>query len=210
MFERKEYEMLAEENVIVVRFTEPSKAYQALSVLKDSDADGRIGLDSAAVVERTANGELQTPESADNAELVGTASGSLIGMLIGVLGGPVGVLLGWGAGAMMGGAFDVDRAVTSDEALTVLGQAIPPGSTAVVARVEEPAVEVIDGEMKKLDGEVTRRSVVEVMGELEAAEDAADAAAREARRTIREQRKAELSAGLEERAGKLKEKLHVS
>jgi uncharacterized membrane protein len=202
--------MLAEENVIVVRFTEPSKAYQALSVLKDSDADGRIGLDSAAVVERTANGELQTPESADNAELVGTASGSLIGMLIGVLGGPVGVLLGWGAGAMMGGAFDVDRAVTSDEALTVLGQAIPPGSTAVVARVEEPAVEVIDGEMKKLDGEVTRRSVVEVMGELEAAEDAADAAAREARRTIREQRKAELSAGLEERAGKLKEKLHVS
>jgi uncharacterized membrane protein len=60
MFERKEYEMLAEENVIVVRFTEPSKAYQALSVLKDSDADGRIGLDSAAVVERTANGELQT------------------------------------------------------------------------------------------------------------------------------------------------------
>ena len=202
--------MLGEENVIVVRVTEPSKAYQALSVLKDCDASGRIGLDSAAVVERTANGELRTPESADNAELVGTASGSLIGMLIGVLGGPVGVLLGWGAGAMMGGAFDVGRAVTSDEALTVLGQAIPPGSTAVVASVEESAVEVIDGEMKKLDGEVTRRSVAEVMGELEAAEDAADAAAREARRTIREQRKAELSASLEERAGKLKEKLHVS
>jgi uncharacterized membrane protein len=210
MFERKENEVMAEENVVVVRFTEPSKAYQALSLLKECDASGRIGLDSAAVVERTANGELRTPESADNAELVGTASGSLIGMLIGVLGGPVGVLLGWGAGAMMGGAFDVDRAVTSDEALTVLGQAIPPGSTAVVASVEEPAVEVIDGEMKKLDGEVTRRSVGEVMGELEAAEDAADAAAREARRTIREQRKAELSAGLEERVGKLKEKLHVS
>ena len=55
------------------------------------------------------------------------ASGSLIGMLIGVLGGPVGVLLGWGAGAVMGGAFDLDRAVTSDEALTVLGRAIPTG-----------------------------------------------------------------------------------
>jgi len=57
---------------------------------------------------------------------------------------------------------------------------------------------------------VTRRSVGEVMGELEAAEDAADAAAREARRAIREQRKAELSTGVEERVGKLKEKLHVS
>src|SRR6476659_2751150 len=135
---------MAQENVVVVRFTEPSKAYQALSVLKDCDAGGRIGLESAAIVERTEGGELHIPESADNVGLVGTASGSLIGMLIGVLGGPVGVLLGWGAGAMMGGAFDVDRAVTSDEALTVLGQAIPPGSTAVIASVEESAVEVID------------------------------------------------------------------
>jgi uncharacterized membrane protein len=167
-------------------------------------------LESAAVVERTEAGELRIPESADNVGLAGTASGSLIGMLIGVLGGPVGVLLGWGAGAMMGGAFDVDREVTSDEALTVLGQAIPTGSTAVIASVEEQAVEVIDGEMKKLDGEVTRRTVSEVMGELEAAEDAADAAAREARRAIREKRKAEMSAGVEERVGKLKEKLHVS
>ena len=201
---------MSTENVVVIRFTEPSKAYQALSVLKDSDASGRIGLESAAVVERTPEGELRTPEGADNLGPVGTASGSLIGMLIGVLGGPVGVLLGWGAGALMGGAFDVDRAVTSDEALTVLGRAIPPGSTAVIASVDEPAIEVIDGEMKKLDGEVTRRPVAEVMSELEAAEDAADAAAREARRTIREQRKAELSAGVEERMGKLKEKLHVS
>jgi uncharacterized membrane protein len=201
---------MAQENVVVVRFTEPSKAYQALSVLKDCDAGGRIGLESAAVVERTAADGLRIPESADNVGLAGTASGSLIGMLIGVLGGPVGVLLGGGAGAMMGSAFDVDRAITSDEALTVLGQAIPTGSTAVIASVREPAVEVIDGEMKKLGGEVTRRSVSEVMGELEAAEDAADAAAREARRVIREKRKAELSAGVEERVGKLKEKLHVS
>ena len=111
---------------------------------------------------------------------------------------------------MMGGAFDVDRAVTSDEALTVLGQAIPPQSTAVIADVEELTAEVVDAEMAKLGGEVTRRSAAEVMGELEAAEEAADAAAREARRTLREQRKAELHAGVEERVGTLTEKLHVS
>jgi uncharacterized membrane protein len=197
------------ENVVVVGFTEPSKAYQALSVLKECSADGRIGLESAAIVERTQDGELRIPESVDNDELVGMASGSLIGMLIGVLGGPLGVLVGWGAGAMMGGAFDVDRAVTSDEALTVLGRAIPPGTTAVIASVEEPAVEVIDAEMYKLGGEVTRRPVSEVMGELEVAEDAADAAAREARRELREKRKAEIHADLDERVGKLKETLHV-
>jgi len=201
---------MTEENVVVVRFAEPSRAYQALSVLKECDAGGRIGLESAAVVERTAAGELSIPESADNVGLVGTASGSLIGMLVGVLGGPVGLLLGWGAGAVMGGAFDLERAETSDEALTVLGRAIPPESTAVIASVEEPAVAVIDGEMAKLGGEVTRRPVAEVMDELEAAQEAADAAAREARRAVREQHKAELKAGVDERVGKLKEKLHVS
>jgi uncharacterized membrane protein len=198
------------ENVVVVRFTEPSNAYQALSVLKECGADGRIGLESAAVVERTARGELRVAEDADNVGPVGTASGSLIGMLIGVLGGPVGVLLGWGAGAAMGSVFDLDRVETSDEALTLLGRAIRPGSTAVIASVDEPAVEVIDGEMKKLGGEVTRRPAAEVVDELEAAEEAADAAAREARRTLRQKRKAEFTADLDGRVAKLKEKLHVA
>jgi uncharacterized membrane protein len=198
------------ENVVVIRFAESSKAYQGLSVLKECDADGRIALRSAAVVERTPNGELRISEGADNVGLIGTASGSLIGMLVGVPGGPVGVLVGWGAGALMGGAFDVDRAVKSDEALTALGRAIPPESTGVIATVAEPAVEVIDGEMAKLEGEVTRRPVAEVMDELEAAEEAAEAAAHEARRTLREERKAELTASLDARVGKLKEKLHVS
>ena len=198
------------ENVVVVRFTEPSKAYQALSVLRDSDAQGRIGLQSAAIVERTWDGTLRVPEGTDNLGPVGAASGSLIGMLIGVLGGPVGVLVGWGSGALIGGAFDVDRVSKSDEALTAFGTAIPPGSTAVIATVTEPAVEVINGEMATLGGEVTRRPTADVMFELEAAEDAADAAAREARRELRKERKAEAKASLDSRVGKLKEKLHIS
>ena len=80
----------------------------------------------------------------------------------------------------------------------------------MIASVTEPAVEVIDGEMAKLDGEVTRRPVADVMDELEAAEEAADAAAREARRTLREKRKAELSTTLDARVESLKEKLHVA
>jgi uncharacterized membrane protein len=201
---------MAQENMVVVRFTEPSKAYQALSELKQSDADGRIELKSAAVVERTAQGELKIADSADNVGLVGTASGSLIGMLVGVLGGPVGLLLGFGAGALVGGSFDLDRAEESDEALSVLGRAIPPGSTAVIADVTEPEVELIDAKMDLLGGEVTRRSVVDVVAELGTAHEAAEAAAREARRTVREKRKADMTADLDERVGKLKEKLHVS
>jgi len=63
--------------------------------------------------------------------------------------------------------------------------------------------------MRKLGGEVTRRPAAEVMDELDAAEDAAEAAAAEARRTMGEAKKAELTADFDTRVGKLKEKLHV-
>jgi uncharacterized membrane protein len=198
------------DNVVVVRFTEPSKAYQALSVIKDCAADGRIGLESAAVVERTADGKLHLPESTDNVGLAGTAGGSVIGMLLGVIGGPLGVLLGMGTGAMVGGLADMDRAETTDDAVATLAWAIPPGSTAVIASVVEPAVEVLDGEMQALGGEVTRRPVTAVIDEVEAAEEAADTAASDARRALRERRKAELKASMEHRTQKLKEKLHAS
>lgn len=198
------------DNVLVIRFAESSKAYQALSVLKQADADGRIELRAGAVVERTPEGQLRIPEGADNLELEGTAAGGLIGMLVGILGGPLGMLLGWGSGAMIGGVVDLTRAERGEDALTTLGSAIPPGSAGVIADVAEPAVEVVDGQMAKLSGEVTRRPVDDVMAELEAAEEATDAAAKEARRKLREQRKAEVSEKLGERVGKLKSRLGIS
>ena len=201
---------MAQENVVVIRFEDATKAHDAWAVLKNCDADDRINLKDAAIVQRMPDGTLHTIDEYDNLGPVGGLGGGLIGMLIGVLGGPVGMLLGWGAGATLGGAFDIDRAVTSDEALTVLGTAIPAGSIAILADVEEFAVEVIDGEMKKLDGVVTRQPIGEVLGEVGAAEEAADAAAREARRTVREKRKAELHEDVTESVKKVKEKLHVS
>ena len=57
---------------------------------------------------------------------------------------------------------------------------------------------------------MTRRSLLDVLAELATAHEAAEAATREARRTVREQRKAELHADLDERVAKLKETLHVS
>jgi uncharacterized membrane protein len=130
-------------------------------------------------------------------------------MLVGVLGGPLGMLLGFGAGVVVGGSYDLGQADQTDDAITMLGRAIPPGSTAVIASVSEPATEIIDAEMLKLSGEVTRQRAGEVLSELEAAQQAADAAAKEARRTMMEQRKAKASDDFGERVGKLKQKMHI-
>ena len=184
---RTKEELAEVHNVVVVKFTDASKAYQALSVLKDCDAEGRIGLKSAAIVERTPDGELRIPRAGQlrarrHGERVADRDAHRRPRR------PGGRSRRLGAGALMGGTIDIVGITKSEEALTAFGRAIPPESTAVIASVTEPAVEVIDGEMAKLDGEVTRRPVVEVMAELEAAEEAADAAAR-ARKTLREKRR---------------------
>lgn len=181
-------------NVIVVTFDESSKAYQALSVLKRADAEERIIVRSAALVERQADGTIKVPEGSDNMLGVGLAGGSLIGILVGVLGGPIGVLLGWGAGAVAGGVVDVTRVDRSDDAIAQVSSEVPAGQTALIAEVDENAVEVVDDEMRKLGAVVSRRPAEEVLAALEAGDEAARAAEKEARRVMRERHKAEFDA----------------
>ncbi len=178
-------------NVIAVTFDDASKEYQALSVLREADRDGRLGVRGAAIIERRPGENVRIKEGEDNVIGGGAAGGGLIGMLVGVLGGPVGVLLGLGAGAAIGAAVDLDRADEGDEVLTQMSMAIPVGGSALVAEVDEYAVEVVDGEMAALGGTVMRRSAEEVLAELETAEEAAEASAKEARRLMREAKKAE-------------------
>jgi uncharacterized membrane protein len=178
-------------NVIAVTFDEDSKAYQALSTLRQADDDGRVGVRGAVIVERRPEGTIRLQEGEDNMIGAGTAGGSLVGMLVGVLGGPVGVLLGLGAGMAIGAAVDLDRADEVDDVLSQMSKSIPIGTTAVIAELDESAIEVVDGEMVALKGTVTRRSADEVLAELEAAEQAARASEQEARRVMREARKAE-------------------
>lgn len=203
-------------NLIVVTFEDNSKAYEALSKLKQADLAGRVSVRSAAVLERDAQGRLNIPESGDVVLGSGIAAGGLIGLLVGILGGPVGVVLGFGTGILLGSTFDVERADRENSVLTKVANSVPVGGTALVAEVDEYAVEVIDGEMRALGGAVTRTPAAEVLAALEAAEKAAEAADREARRVLREQHKKEAKAKLDEiekkwdqRVEALKEKLAV-
>ena len=74
-------------SVVVVKFPDASSACQALSVLKvrcRGPDRPEVRRDRRAHARRRA----AHPGGTDNIALVGTVSGSLIGMLIGVLGGP--------------------------------------------------------------------------------------------------------------------------
>jgi hypothetical protein len=184
---------MAEDNVILVTFEEESKAYQAASVLKQADLEGRIVLQAIAIVQRTEDGTLRVkegevddfPVATWTATTIGAATGGLIGLTLGVLGAPLGLLLGgvWGA---------------------------QPGTTALIAEVTEPTTEVVDTEMERLGGVVIRRPVVEVEAELAAAEEATRAAEEEARRKLREEREPGLKEKAQQKIDELKTRLGSS
>jgi uncharacterized membrane protein len=195
------------DNVVVVSFDDDSKPYQALSVLKSLSEQGRLEAQSAAVVQREDTGAMHIADGFDAETGEATAGGSLTGMLVGVLGGPLGVLLGASTGALVGGTADLHRSSGSDEVLSQVNASLPPGKTVLVAEVTEYAVEVLDAAMGDLGGTVTRRWSSEVIAELEAAEDAAEAAQAAARKALHEQKQAERKASFEERNAALKQKL---
>ena len=185
-------------NLIVVTFEDDSKAYEALSRLKQAGVAGRVGVRSAAVLVRDSNGGLSVPEAGDAVIGAGVATGGLMGLMAGILGGPIGVVLGFGMGALAGSYFDIERGERESGLLAQVAESLPVGRTALVAEVDEYAVEVIDGEMRALGGTVTRTPAAEVLAALEAAEKAAQAAEREAQRVMHEERKREAKAKFDE------------
>ena len=186
-------------NFVIVGFEESANAYKALSVLRGAAAEGRITIAAAVIGERGAAGRLLGSA---------TVGGGLIGMAVGILGGPLGMLLGWGAGSLIGGFADADRVDLSETAIGELSGRLPAGTTAILAEVEEYATEVLDGVVSPLGGQVLRLEADQVLGELEAAEAAAIAADREAARVLRQERGQERKQKWEDRVDSLREKLH--
>ena len=201
--------MSTTQSVVIIRFTQSSEAYQALSELRGlNESLASLEVRSAALAERTSDGTLRIPEQSDAVIGAGATAGGLIGMLVGVLGGPLGVLLGFGTGALVGGVFDIDRATSVDGALALLSAQIPPGSTALIADAVETTPEPLDRLAARFGATIERQPADRVAAEVEAAAAAAEVAQKEANRVLREHKRAEIRANLDEKVDAVKAKLH--
>lgn len=196
------------ENVLAVTFEEDSKAYEALTTLKQLDSQGQINLTAAAVVVRTDDGRLETKDQVGEDGFEGTATGGLIGLVIGILGGPFGVLLGGATGLLVGSLFDLADDDDTESALGELSRSAQVGRTTLLAQVTEQSPEVVDTAMARLGGSVLRRSMDDVEAEIAAAEDAQRAAKQAARKHLREQRRAQAKEKIHAKIEELKAKLH--
>lgn len=196
-------------NVVLLSWDEPSRAYEAFSKFRNADSLG-ITVSGAAVVERTASGELRVTDGQDNVIGLATLGGGSLGALIGVLGGPLGVLLGFASGGLIGSAFDLTRDSASEGVIAQMSQALPPGHAGVIAELREDSPAELDEFAKSSGATLLRRGEEDVLDELAAAEIAADAAAQAAHEQVRAEKHAERREHRQERIDRLKARFQHS
>jgi uncharacterized membrane protein len=198
---------ISPDKVVVVAFSDDSRAYEALATVKQLDGKGQIDVVEAAVVTRDPDGRVHVKDQAGGDNLVGTASGGLIGLLIGILGGPLGILLGGATGLLLGSLWDLDDADTSDSALSQVSKTVQVGRNSLLAQVVEQSPDVLDTAMAHLSGTVVRRPVYEVEDEIARAQEAQREAKKQARAKLREARHEKDRADVHAKVEELKSKL---
>jgi len=196
------------DSVIAVSFGDDSKAYEALTRLKELDSQQQVSMPEAAVVVRREDGQLDTKDVVGADSFTGTATGGVIGLVIGILGGPLGVLVGGATGVLIGSLFDMSDEEETDSVLTQLGRSVQVGRATLLAQVGEQSPDVIDAAMGELGGTVVRRDVDDVEAEIAAAEEAQRAAKQAARKELIEQRRAKAKDKIHAKIEELKAKLH--
>jgi len=198
---------LTHENVIAVSFAEDANAYEALSRLKELDANGGVGVRGAAVVVRDDDGKVVTKDQIGDESVEGTVGGGLVGLLVGVLGGPLGVLVGGATGVLVGSLFDEDDTDETESALADISKSLRVGSTGLLADVSEESPVAVDAAMANLGGTVLRRSAGDVQAEVAAAEEAQREAKRQARKELRDARRKKQKAEIDAKLADLRAKL---
>jgi uncharacterized membrane protein len=196
------------ENVLTVNFEDDTKAYAALTSLKQLDEQGQLKLGGAAVVVRNEDGRIETKDEVGDPEVAGTATGGVLGLIIGVLGGPLGVLIGGYTGVLVGSLFDMGEADDTESALSDVARSVRPGHPTLIAVATEQSPEVVDAAMTALGGTVVRRYLDVVLSEIAATEDAQRAAEKEARKKLREERQAKAKEDVQAKVEELKAKVH--
>ena len=153
--------MARQKNIIVATFPEESKIYQAFSEIKRLVAKREISIDELAIVRRGADGKLELPDVTSRGH-AGSMAGGLIGSLIGILGGPVGILLGWGTGALIGSIRDASEVRADLSLLEQLSAEMRTGDMALMGEIGEEEPAKVNGIVRKLGGEILRRPAEEV------------------------------------------------
>jgi uncharacterized membrane protein len=169
---------MADSTIVVATFDDESKTYQAFSEIKRASTEGKLKINGLTIMHRRLDGQFEVRDAAMK-NYGGSIAGGIIGSLVGIMGGPLGILLGWGAGSLIGGFRDVREIKEDTNLFQRITENMEVGSTALVGELEAERPYVVDQIVRKLGGELLRRRTVDVEADITAAEHA-QASARDA------------------------------
>ncbi|MFJ9523097.1 hypothetical protein ACIRPK_33230 [Kitasatospora sp. NPDC101801] len=161
--------MTDQHNVVLLAFADPDTCRAALEPAKHLP-----GLRQAAVLERSTDGLLEMGDSFARGAGVPTVGSSVVGGLIGMLGGPVGVFLGFAAGAALGNAAEQERGATGGAGLIVLGPRVADGTGLLVLDIKEESPSPVAEFATEHGATVERLPAEDFAEQVRAAEEAAE------------------------------------
>ncbi len=172
-----------EKRVIVMTFDENSKAYEAFAKLKNESRLGKIEVEQLAVVENVKGEGFKILEGADLTGSDRLFAGGLIGAFVGMIGGPLGLLLGWTTGSLIGSVSDIREVEEANSAFSRTANVLTEETVGLIAIASEFSPNVLDTLIKEeLGGEVVRFTYSQVEAEIERAKETERELKKEARR----------------------------
>ena len=147
--------------LIVAAFGDENAAKNALNELKAAKRAKLIDIVDAAVIRRDEKNKLRIRETGDLSGGQGAMFGGALGLTLGILAGP-GALVAGAAGALIGGiAAKLRDSGFSDARLKEIGDALQPGTSAIVALVEHRWVAELENLMAEAGADVLTESLKE-------------------------------------------------
>ena len=141
--------------IIVVSFTEETKAVEALHKLDELDELGDISIYDKVLLRKNSNDETEVLKY-DSGEGWRTLAGFTIGSLVGVLAGPVGFIIGMLAGTIAGGISETTHYDFAEDFGNKIKKRITVGTVAIIAEIEEQRPGFVDRFMKPFGGHILR------------------------------------------------------
>lgn len=153
----------AEIELIVLVFDEPGKGDEVLQFLKELKRERDIvAIRNSAVLVKDEDGQVSIKEAQDVDARHGRLFGTITGGLVGLAAGPVGVVVGAAAGAAVGGlaAHRIDMGF-SNKYLKDLEKHLQPGSSALIALVENEWVGKVTDAVAHFGGQLFRQALTD-------------------------------------------------
>ena len=144
-------------DLIVLGFDGTHKADEALLQLEQLEKEHLIKMEDAAVVIRTAEGDIKIRQTQD-ITTAATLTGGLWGLLVGaLLANPlIGIAIGGGMGALSGASTDIG---INDDFIEELAETLSPDSSAVFILAKHATTDKVMADLRPFAGHLLHTSM---------------------------------------------------